>query len=147
MSDAAIRDFSEQDVEKLTELMRKLCEITQIAFDPTRWQKSVRQQFQEADISHFFVAELEGIAIGMAFATVRRAASGERFGYIANLIVDSKFRGHRIGERLIQSAIDFFRQNHLESVRVAVRKESPEALHLLKKAGFSEKITILEQKI
>ncbi len=60
MSDAAIRDFSEQDVEKLTELMRKLCEITQIAFDPTRWQKSVRQQFQEADISHFFVAELEG---------------------------------------------------------------------------------------
>lgn len=147
MSDAAIRDFSEQDVEKLTELMRKLCEITHIEFDPERWQNSIRQQFQEADISHFFVAELEGIVIGMAFATVRRRITGERFGYIANLIVDSKYRGHRIGERLIQAAIDFFRQNHLDRVRVAVRGESPEALHLLKKAGFSEKITILEQNI
>ncbi len=147
MSDATIRDFSERDIEILTELMRKLCEITKIEFDPTRWQKSIRQQFHESDISHFFVAELDGIAIGMAFATVRRTLSGVRFGYIANLIVDSKYRGHRIGERLIQSAIDFFKQNHLDTVRVAVRKESPEALHLLKKTGFSEKITILEQNI
>ena len=147
MSEVVIRDFSKQDIEKLTELMRSLCEITKIEFDQSRWQKSIQQQFQEADNSHFFVAELKGIVIGMAFATVRRASSGERFGYIANLIVDSKYRGQRIGERLIQAALDFFRRNHLGLVRVAVRKESPEALHLLKKAGFQETITILEQKI
>ncbi len=147
MSDATIRDFSERDVEKLTDLMRNLCLITKVEFDPTRWQRSIKQQFQEADISHFFVAELEGIAVGMALASVRRAASGERFGYIANLIVDSKYRGQRIGERLIRAAVDFFRQNHLDSVRVAVRKEFPEALNLLKKAGFCEKVTILEHKI
>src|SRR4030043_1152745 len=125
MVEPTIRDFSECDVEKLTEVMRKLCEITNVAFDSTRWQKSIRQQFQESDISHFFVAELEGVTVGMAFATARRAKTGERFGVIANLIVDFKYRGHRIGELLFHAAVDFFRQNHLDSVRVAVRKESP----------------------
>lgn len=147
MSEIIIRNFTERDVAEITLLMQKLCEITNIEFNPDRWQASIERQFQEYDKSTMLIAEMDDTVVGMTFATIRRDPHVTRIGYISNLIVDPNFRGQRIGERLIHTATDFFRQNHIESVRVAVRKESPEALNLLKKSGFTEIFIVMEQKI
>ncbi|HMF32818.1 MAG TPA: GNAT family N-acetyltransferase [Candidatus Lokiarchaeia archaeon] len=147
MSEVYIRNFTEGDIGEITVLMQKLCEITNIEFDPDRWQASIEKQFQQFDLSTMLIAEIDGTVAGMTFASIRRDFNMARFGYISNLIVDPRYRGQRIGENLMRAAVDFFRQNHIESVRVTVRKESPEALNLLKKIGFDEIFTVMEQKI
>jgi ribosomal protein S18 acetylase RimI-like enzyme len=146
MDDVIIRNFTEGDIEEITVLMQNLCDITNIAFDPVRWQDSIERQFQQYDKSMMFVAEIGGMVGGMTFASIRRDFNMSRIGYISNLIVDPKYRGHRIGERLIHTAVEFFQHNHIESIRVTVRKESPEAMNLLKKVGFEEIFTVMELK-
>ncbi|MHA1337274.1 MAG: GNAT family N-acetyltransferase, partial [Promethearchaeota archaeon] len=74
--------------------------------------------------------------------------NGMRFGYISNLIVKEEKRQQGIGESLMRKVIDFFRRNHIHSIRLALKTNAdPAAKILFTKLGFEEILRILELKI
>lgn len=138
-------------MEAITGFMKQLCRLTGVDFDSARWQESVKRKF-DSSLARIFVAETdvppgETELMGMAFATIRKQASGFHFGWISNLIVDPEYRNIGVGEALVREAIDFFRRNHVESVRITVKSNSVEAQNLLYKLGFDEILRVMEYKI
>ncbi|GAH19591.1 unnamed protein product [marine sediment metagenome] len=72
----------------------------------------------------------------------------EKDGIISNLIVDPSYRGEGLGEELIKYSIDFFKRNHINSVRIIVKTELDEsASNLFTKFGFNEIFKVLEIKM
>ena len=100
--------------------------------------------------SQFMVAfEIEtNHVLGMAFCAVKVSDNGIRFGYISNLIVQEERRRTGIGEKLIHSIIDYFKKNHIQSIRIASKPliNNP-AKRLFTKVGFDEIYRIYELKI
>ena len=145
-----IREFCEQDIDEITELMKVLCGIKEQEFNEERWRSSIEKQMREDNNSQVIVAfETEtNHVLGMAFCAVKVSDNGIRFGYISNLIVQEDRRRTGIGEKIIHSIIDYFRKNHIQSIRIASRPfKFKSAQKLFIKLGFEEIYRIYELHI
>ena len=145
-----IRAFTEKDTDEVTNLMKQLCSITNQEFDEERWKHSLIAEFKKDVKNEMIVAinERENKVAGMALASIRKTNFGFLFGNISNLIVDPNYRGEGLGEELIRYSIDFFRKNHINSVRIIVKKELDENVRsLFTKFGFEEIFKVVELKI
>jgi len=145
-----IRAFTEQDEEETTNLMKQLCSITNQEFNEDRWKHSLIAEFKKDIKNEMIVAfnEMENKVAGMALISIRKTNFGFLFGNISNLIVDPNYRGEGLGEKLIRYSIDFFKKNHINSVRIIVKKELDEsARSLFIKFGFNEIFKVFELKI
>ncbi|MHA1148212.1 MAG: GNAT family N-acetyltransferase [Promethearchaeota archaeon] len=145
-----IREFTERDIDETTELMKNLCEITRRAFDEKRWRDSIEKQIKSDSNTHVFVAfdKTTNQVIGMAYCSIRNMNNGLRFGYVSNLIVKEEKRKQGIGEILMRNIIDFFKKNHISSIRLALKKNlDPSAKILFTKLGFEEILRVFELKI
>ena len=92
--------------------------------------------------------EKNNMVAGMALISIRKTNFGFLFGNISNLIVDPNYRGEGIGEKLLRYAVDFFKKNHINSVRIIVKTELDEvARQLFAKYGFNEIFKVLELKM
>lgn len=63
---------------------------------------------------------------------------GTRTGFITSVSVVRKFMGHGIASALLGHCLERARQAGMEAVQLEVSLQSPDAIHLYKKAGFSE---------
>lgn len=145
-----IRAFTEKDTEEITNLMKQLCSITNQEFDEERWKHSIIAEFKKDVKNEMIVAinEMKNKVAGMALISIRKTNFGFLFGNISNLIVDPSYRGEGLGEELIRYSIDFFKRNHINSVRIIVKTELDEgASSLFTKFGFSEIFKVLEIKM
>ncbi|NMC07694.1 MAG: GNAT family N-acetyltransferase [Candidatus Lokiarchaeota archaeon] len=134
--DIKIRTYNERDEEYVSNLMRDLCGVYHIEFNETRWRKSLEEKFHRSDGARLFVADKDGIAIGMLVAEIRKG--DERVGYITNLIVAPEYRNKGVGEKLIKAAIDFLRENHVPVMKVNLRAAPDSPAKFFMKMGFSE---------
>lgn len=144
-----IREFSEQDINELTSLMRNLCNMKGQEFDEQRWRKSLEKHMSEEN-SEVMVAFDNNMnqVLGMAQCSIRNADQGFRFGYISNLIVKEEKRRSGIGEMLLRRIVDYFKKNHIQSIRLALKTDIDEAaITLFMKLGFDEILRIYELKI
>ena len=145
-----IREFSEKDTEEITLLMKDLCALKGREFDEERWRKSIMEHVKKDSNSEVFVAfdeEKESI-IGMANCSIRTSDKGYRFGLISNLIVKEEKRRLGIGEEIVRFIVDFFKGNHIHSIRLALKQDADNAAKtLLLKLGFQETLKIYELKI
>ena len=145
-----IREFSERDIDEITRLMKNLCRIKEQEFDEQRWRKSIEGQMKQDNNSQVMVAfDIEtNHVLGMAYCAVKTSDNGFRFGYISNLIVKEEKRRTGIGEKIIHSIIDYFKKNHIQSIKIALKpiKNKP-AEKLFTKVGFEESYRIYELKI
>ena len=133
-----IREFSEEDIDEITHLMKKLCSITGQEFDEIRWRNSLQRNMKNDPSSEVIVAFRENTdqVIGMTQCAVKNDSEGLRFGYVSNLIVKEDRRRTGIGDALMHHAIDFFRRNHIQSIRLALKSNLDAAAKLLfKKLG------------
>ncbi len=145
-----IRAFTEKDTEEITNLMKQLCSITNQEFDEERWKHSLIAEFKKDVKNEMIVAinEIKNKVAGMALISIRKTNFGFLFGNISNLIVDPSYRREGLGEELIRYSIDFFKRNHINSVRIIVKTELDEgARSLFTKFGFSEIFKVLEIKM
>ena len=145
-----IRAFTEKDTEEITNLMKQLCSITNQEFDEERWKHSLIAEFKKDVKNEMIVAinEMKNKVAGMALISIRKTNFGFLFGNISNLIVDPSYRGEGLGEELIRYSIDFFKRNHINSVRIIVKTELDKgASNLFTKFGFSEIFKVLEIKM
>ena len=145
-----IREFFEQDIDEITELMKVLCKIKGQEFNKERWRIRIEKQMKQDNNSQVFVAfsvETNHV-LGMAYCAVKTSDNGLRFGYISNLIVKEERRRKGIGEKIIHSIIDYFRKNNIQSIRIASKPEiNNPAQKLFTKLGFEEIYRIYELKI
>ncbi|TFG18965.1 MAG: GNAT family N-acetyltransferase [Promethearchaeota archaeon] len=145
-----IREFTERDIDEITNLMKNLCKITGRAFNERRWRDSIESQMKSDSNTQVFVAfdKNTNQVIGMAYCSIRNTSNGLRFGYISNLIVKEEKRKQGIGERLMREIIDYFGKNHISSVRLALKTHlDPSAKILFTKLGFEEILRVFELKI
>lgn len=145
-----IREFSERDIDEITSLMKKLCSIKGQEFNEERWRSNLEKHIkQDSNISAFVAFDKDmNQVIGMAQCSVRNSDEGFRFGYISNLIVKEEKRRVGIGEKLIRHIIDYFRKNHIQSIKLALKTRLDNAPYILfKKLGFNEIFRVYELNI
>ncbi len=131
-----VRAYSEHDKTVVTKLMQDLCIAYNVEFDEERWNASLEKKIMISDSTKLYVADQDGKTIGMLVADIRRAK--ERAGYITNLIVAPDFRNKGAGELLITSAIDFFKKEHVTTIKVNIRSDTRHVQALFAKLGFEE---------
>ncbi len=81
-----------------------------------------------------FVWEEEGRIVGHAMA-MRMDVTGSRW-QIANVAVDADFRGRGIGRALMETILDYLRQQQAQWALLQVRVGNLPALHLYRSLGF-----------
>jgi len=144
-----IREFSEHDIDEITSLMKKLCQMRDQEFDEERWRSSLENHMRKEN-SEVIVAfdKNTNQVIGMAQCSIRNPDNGVRFGYISNLIVKEEKRRTGIGENLMRYIIDYFKKNHIPSVRLSLKSNLDEAaIILFTKLGFHELFRVYELNI
>ena len=146
-----IREFSERDIDEITALMKSLCLMKGQDFDEERWRSSLQEQMKNDSTSQVFVAfdKKTNQTLGMAYCSVKNHIDkGTRFGYVSNLIVKEEKRRTGIGEKLIRNIIEFFRRNHIQSIRLALKTNLDLAAQtLFQKLGFNEIFRVYELQL
>ncbi len=144
-----IRDFTERDIEEITKLMKKLCAIKQQKFDEERWRNSIEKQQDSSFRVLVALDKQTNHVLGMTNCSIRTTNMGFRFGYISNLIVAEEKRRTGIGELLMRNVIDYFKGQHIDSIRLALKSEIEDggATLLFNKLGFQEITRIYELNI
>ena len=142
-----IREFSEQDIDEITYLMKNLCSMKMQEFDEDRWRVNLEKSMKrDSNVGVFIAFDNDmNLVIGMAQCSVKNSDKGNRFGYISNLIVKEEQRRTGIGENLMHHIIDYFKKNHIQSIRLALKTDLDRAAQLLfEKLGFQEIFRIFE---
>lgn len=145
-----IREFSERDIDEITSLMKDLCKLKDQEFDEERWRLSIEEKLKKESNSELIVAldEETSSVLGMAHISVRNSELGFRFGYISNLIVREEKRRIGIGEEILRHIIDYFKNNNINSIRLALKPNAENVAKLLFiKLGFQNILQIYELKI
>jgi len=144
-----IREFSEQDINEITSLMKKLCIMKNQAFDEERWRASLETHMKKenSEVIVAFDKDMNQV-LGMAQCSIRNSDKGVRFGYISNLIVKEEKRRTGIGENLMRYIVDYFKKKHIQSIRLSLKTNLDEvAIILFMKLGFHELFRIYELNI
>ena len=144
-----IREFSEHDIDEITSLMKKLCIMKGQEFDEERWRISLENHMRKenSEVIVAFDKDTDQV-IGMAQCSIRNSDNGLRFGYISNLIVKEEKRRTGIGENLMRYIVDYFKKNHIQSIRLSLKTNLEEAaVTLFTKLGFQELFRVLELNI
>jgi ribosomal protein S18 acetylase RimI-like enzyme len=101
-----------------------------------RWRKA---RHIDDDIASnpggIFVAEADGAVAGYITTLIDRDAGK---GRIPNLAVAPDFRGHGLGRRLIEHALDYFRSEGLAYAMIETMAQNPIGQHLYPACGFVE---------
>ena len=101
-----------------------------------RWRKARHlDEDAAANPAGIFVAEAEGRFVGYITTHVDREAGK---GRIPNLAVAADFRGHGLGRRLIEHALDYFRREGLEYAMIETMAHNEVGQHLYPDCGFIE---------
>lgn len=82
-----------------------------------------------------FVAESNGRVVGYITALIDREAGR---GRIPNLAVAAEFRGHGLGRKLIEHALDYFRREGLAYAMIETMAQNEVGQHLYPACGFVE---------
>ena len=92
--------------------------------------------------AQILVAKIKEQVVGFACLYVqkneRKGYKVNKIGYIYNFGVDESFRRKGIGKKLVESAIDYFKNSGCEAVDLNVFMFNSGALEFYKSLGFSE---------
>jgi ribosomal protein S18 acetylase RimI-like enzyme len=101
-----------------------------------RWRKARHvDEDVEANAAGVFVAEEDGKILGYISTRLERETGK---GRIPNLAVDREARGKGVGRRLIEHAVDYFRQQGMAFVVIETMANNPVGQHLYPSCGFVE---------
>ena len=142
-----IQEFYIDDINEITVLMKKLCALKGQEFDEVRWRNSLENRMKKDSDSEVIVSfdKVTEQVLGMAHCSIRNSEDGSRFGVVSKLIVKEEKRRTGIGEQLMKQAIDYFKRNHIDSIRLALKTSLNDAAKILfKRLDFKEILRIYE---
>ena len=101
-----------------------------------RWRKARHiDDDVAANAAGIFVAEFECRIVGYITTRIDREAGK---GRIPNLAVSGEFRGDGLGRRLIERALDYFRQEGLAYAMIETMAQNVAGNHVYPACGFVE---------
>ena len=140
-----IRRFAMADADRLKQ-------ITVEAFDGVSIAHNIEKQFGEIhghdwrwrkareidddigkDPEGIFVAEIDSLIIGYVTSRIDADAG---MGYIPNLAVDCRYRGHGVGKKLLKQAISRFSAAQINHVRIETLEQNEIGQSLYPSLGF-----------
>ncbi len=71
----------------------------------------------------------------------------EKCGHFSHFAIRSDLRGNGIGSRILEFAIQYFKDMGMEKMRLHVFKDNPSAIRLYKRHGFEHAEDITPEKI
>lgn len=95
------------------------------------WSEKGFQSAFKDGISYFISAKANKILVG--YAGMYNVLDE---GYVYNLAVSEKFRGNKIGKKLIKNLLDYSKNKNLSFLSLEVRKSNQIAIDLYEKTGF-----------
>lgn len=101
-----------------------------------KWRKARHiDEDVEAHAAGIFVAEMNGSIVGYITTRLDRGAGK---GRIPNIAVSEECRGHGLGRRLIEHALDYFRREGMEYAMIETMAQNEIGAHLYPACGFVE---------
>lgn len=77
----------------------------------------------------------------------RNQWTGDEYGYVNNVSVDSAFRGRGLGRKLMREVDHFFRNRGVDTVRLSVTATNQAATHLYLSSGYQTKRWEMEKNL
>ena len=142
-----IRIYRPNDLETLRQILVESFEGVSIdqniecrfgSASPLSWQTRKGRHLDDdvcRDPHGIFVAEADGQIAGFISTWIDRDA---QVGFIPNLAVRAEYRGHGLGRRLLNTALDHFRAKGMKLARIETLDQNPIGQHLYPATGFVE---------
>lgn len=105
----------------------------------------------ETNDPYFFVAEVNGILVG--FITYKKGHANyfdttiQEYGWVLELFVDTEYRNHGIGTKLMEEAAKFFKSEGLHYIKVEISAHNTNAMQFYKNNGFVSHVNLVYKKI
>ena len=127
---------------KLSDLNR-VYQIEEKSF-PHPWSKLEFTLFHSKNPRGFLVVVWNGMVLGYIVAEVLacrklRSVQPKKRGHLLNIAVDPKFRRQGIGKTLVETIIEYLRQENIENLVLEVRSSNFTAISFYKTMGFKER--------
>ena len=133
-----IRPATEADLEAINRIHNP--EILQgtATWDVDPWTIEQRQEwFRGHDaLTPVLVADLAGEVVGFAFVTLVSQKKGWRFTREDTIYIDERFRGQRVGDRLLAALLDVLREVGVRLVIASITSTNEASIRLHAKYGF-----------
>lgn len=95
-----------------------------------------------------WVAEANSALVGFIDLLVfPDVAHGCKVGVINNLVVDERFRGQGIGERLIREVMHYSKQRDAKELHVWTGFDNTRAIEFYRRVGFADRALLLEAEL
>lgn len=117
-----------------------LPDLFQQSGEPARSQEWFAQISESLDAC-MFVAEHQGILVGMVLCTIRSSPAfplfvPRRYGHINELIVRESFQGQGVGQRLIQRIHEWAQNQKITEIELDVYEFNTRARRLYEHLGY-----------
>jgi len=127
-----IRKLKKEDAEAICEIYHAITRTTNI--DDFR-NILAKQDQKHEDAS--FVAEINGRLVGYLLSYTLIGGFGiAKSAWVANLGVNPKYMGQKIGEKLAEATFQHYREKGIKDVYTSVRWDSVDLLSFFKTLGF-----------
>jgi ribosomal protein S18 acetylase RimI-like enzyme len=130
--------------EKLNEMHKAKSKYFSKKFESFKFEKrkvGLIEKGRNGDIKVITVKDLvESKLIGYLICSIDRNNNGE----IDSLYVESEYRGYGIGDKLMESSLNWFEKNNIKKIRIGVAVGNEEVLTFYGRYGFYPSVTILE---
>lgn len=145
-NDLIIRDATEADLERITEIYNTTIVESHVSFDLEPYDAESRRSWwsQRDPTLPCLVAESDGAVVGVSYAGPYRPKGGYRSSVETTIVLDSDHRGLGIGSRLLSALLARLEttEAHRAIAIIALPNEASIALH--RRLGFREVGTLTE---
>lgn len=151
-----VRGAQASDQATISRMSYDLMVYEQKHFQPNlnlKWMTSTEAQTTFADCAsgihqrQAFIAEAAGVSIGMLTAMIadKDYLVHQRMAEIDTMYVESSYRGHGVGGRLVEAFRAWALDQGAHQLRVVAWTNNQRALRFYERHGFGPAATVLEQ--
>ena len=133
-----IRSANEGDLEAINRVYNLEIEQGTATWDLEPWTIEQRRAWFAGhdEMTPVLVAEKDGEVVGFAYVTVVSTKAGWRFTREDTIYIDERFRGQRIGDRLLAALLDVAREMGVRLVIASITSTNEASIRLHAKYGF-----------
>jgi len=138
METAGIGEARLDDIPQLCALLAELfAQEADFTPDAERQRRGLRLILDNPECGRVYCASQAGIVIGMvSILFTVSTAEGSRAAWLEDMVVDPAWRGHGIGRRLLQHALDEARLAGCTRITLLTDDDNHKAMRLYGRAGF-----------
>ena len=101
-----------------------------------KWMRYIRRQILSRSYAQVWTVREGKEILGFCVADIESDGDAP-FGVVCDLLVNPDFRGHGLGEKLLQTAIDWLRAKKVAGIYLESGKNNHAAHRFFEKRGFS----------